>query len=205
MTDQKTTNDKSAQDASAETGAQDPAGLDKAANGGAIDDSLSDVLAEADAETRSDVETQDPSIAMIAERDRLKDQRSCLSLHPLAAAACAGLLLLLLLLSSVSTTSLLPRAAGLCAAWSGHWRHADGVHFMFLKGLSDRIAGSSTFLPSTMPSSLPIASPKPKPFSWATAAIGRAPTTAVVKPLTSRRRVVGLSAATRATRSASNA
>ena len=74
MTDQKTTNDKSAQDATAETGAQDPVGLDKAANGGAIDDSLSDVLAEADAETRSDVETQDPSIAMIAERDQLKDQ-----------------------------------------------------------------------------------------------------------------------------------
>ena len=34
MTDQKTTNDESAQDLSAETGAQDPAGLDKAANDG---------------------------------------------------------------------------------------------------------------------------------------------------------------------------
>ncbi|MDA9650181.1 nucleotide exchange factor GrpE [bacterium] len=74
MTDQKTTNDESAQDLSAETGAQDPAGLDKAANDGAVGDSLNDVLAEADAETKGDVEAQDPLKAMIAERDQLKDQ-----------------------------------------------------------------------------------------------------------------------------------
>ena len=74
MTDQKTTNEKSAQDPRAKTGAQDPAGSDKAANGSVIDDSLNDVLAEADAETKSDVETQDPLVAMIAERDQLKDQ-----------------------------------------------------------------------------------------------------------------------------------
>ena len=74
MTDQKITNDDSTEDASAETGAQDPAGLEKAANDGAKDDSLNDVLAEADAETEGDVEAQDPLTAMIAERDQLKDQ-----------------------------------------------------------------------------------------------------------------------------------
>ena len=74
MTDQKTNNDESVQDPSAEIGAQDTAGSDKAANNGATDDSLNDVLAEADVETKGDVETQDPLTAMIAERDQLKDQ-----------------------------------------------------------------------------------------------------------------------------------
>jgi molecular chaperone GrpE len=74
MTDQKTINDESAQDLSAETGAQDPAGLDEAANDGAVGDSVNDVLAEADAETKGDIEAQDPLKAMIAERDQLKDQ-----------------------------------------------------------------------------------------------------------------------------------
>ena len=74
MTDQKTTNDESAQDLSAENGAQDPIESDKAVNDDAIDDSLNDVLAEADAETKVDVEAQDPLTAMIAERDQLKDQ-----------------------------------------------------------------------------------------------------------------------------------
>ena len=84
MTDQKTTNDEatqdpnaqdpSAQDPSAETGVQDPAGSDTAANNGAMDDILNDVLAAAGAETTGDAEAQDPLIAMIAERDQLKDQ-----------------------------------------------------------------------------------------------------------------------------------
>ena len=74
MIDQKTNNDESAQDPSAETGAQDMTGSDKAANDGVTDDILNDVLAEADAETKGDVETQDPLTAMIAERDQLKDQ-----------------------------------------------------------------------------------------------------------------------------------
>jgi molecular chaperone GrpE len=74
MTDQKTMNDESVQDPSAETGAQDLAGSDKAANDGAIDDSLNDALAEVDAETKGNVEAQDPLTAMIAERDQLKDQ-----------------------------------------------------------------------------------------------------------------------------------
>ena len=74
MTDQKTINDESAQNPSSETGVQDLAGSDKAANDGAVDDSLSDVLAEADAETKGDVEAQDPLTAMIAERDQVKDQ-----------------------------------------------------------------------------------------------------------------------------------
>jgi molecular chaperone GrpE len=74
MIDQKTINDEAAQNPSAETGAQDLAGSDKAANDGAIDDSLNDVLAEADAETKVDVEAEDPLTAMIAERDQLKDQ-----------------------------------------------------------------------------------------------------------------------------------
>ena len=74
MTDQKNTNYESAQDPSVETGAQNPSGSDKAANDGAIDDSLNDVLAEADVETRCDVEAEDPLTAMTAERDQLKDQ-----------------------------------------------------------------------------------------------------------------------------------
>ena len=74
MTDQKSNNDESAQDPSVETGAQDTAGSDKAADDGATDDSLNDVLAEPDAKTKGDVETQDPLTAMIAERDQLKDQ-----------------------------------------------------------------------------------------------------------------------------------
>ncbi|MDB3879947.1 nucleotide exchange factor GrpE [Alphaproteobacteria bacterium] len=74
MTDQKTTNDESAQDPSAETGGQDPVESDKAANDGAIDDSLNDPISEADAKTKGDDETQDPLTAMIAERDQLKDQ-----------------------------------------------------------------------------------------------------------------------------------
>ena len=84
MTDQKTTNDEAAQDLSAqdpdaqdpsaETRAQDPAGSDTAANNGAMDDILNDVLAAAGAETTGDAEAQDPLIAMIAERDQLKDQ-----------------------------------------------------------------------------------------------------------------------------------
>ena len=74
MTEQKITNDESAQDPSAGTDAQDLGGSDKAANDGAIDDSLNDVLAEADAETTGDVEAQDLLGAMIAERDQLKDQ-----------------------------------------------------------------------------------------------------------------------------------
>ena len=74
MTDQKNTNDELAQDLSAENGAQDPAGSEKAANDGAIDDSLNGVLAGADAETKGDSEAQDPLTAMIAERDQLKDQ-----------------------------------------------------------------------------------------------------------------------------------
>jgi len=69
MTDQKTTNDESAK-----TGAPKLAGSDKDTNDSAIDDSLNDVLAGADAETKGDVETQDPLTAMIAERDQLKDQ-----------------------------------------------------------------------------------------------------------------------------------
>ena len=74
MTDQKTTNDEAAQDPSAETRAQDPAGSDTAANNGAMDDILNDVLAAAGAETTGDAEAQDPLMAMIAERDQLKDQ-----------------------------------------------------------------------------------------------------------------------------------
>ena len=84
MTDQKTTNDEAAQDLSAqdpdaqdpshETRAQDPAGSDTAANNGAMDDILNDVLAAAGAETTGDAEAQDPLMAMIAERDQLKDQ-----------------------------------------------------------------------------------------------------------------------------------
>ena len=74
MTDQKTTNDESAQDLSAKTGTPDPAVSGKGANDGAIDDSLNDVLAGDDAKTKGDVETQDPLTAMIAERDQLKDQ-----------------------------------------------------------------------------------------------------------------------------------
>ena len=74
MTDQKPTNNELAQDPSVETDAQDPAGSDKASNDGAIDDSLNDVLAEADAETKGDAEAEDPLTAMIAERDQLKDQ-----------------------------------------------------------------------------------------------------------------------------------
>lgn len=84
MTDQKTTNgeaaqdpsaqDPKAQDPSAETRAQDLAGSDTAANDGATDDILNDVLAAAGAETTGDAEAQDPLIAMIAERDQLKDQ-----------------------------------------------------------------------------------------------------------------------------------
>jgi molecular chaperone GrpE len=94
MTDQKTTNDEAAQDPSAqdpsaqdldaqdpntqdpiaETRAQDSAGSDTAANNGAMDDILNDVLAAAGAETTGDAEAQDPLMAMIAERDQLKDQ-----------------------------------------------------------------------------------------------------------------------------------
>ena len=74
MTDHKTTNDESAQDLSAKTGSPDLAVSGKGANDGAIDDSLNDVLAGDDAETKGDVETQDPLTAMIAERDQLKDQ-----------------------------------------------------------------------------------------------------------------------------------
>ena len=79
MTDQKTTNDEAAQDANAqdanaETGAQDLAGSDKAANDGAMDDTLNDVLAAAGAETKRDADVQDPLLALIAERDQLKDQ-----------------------------------------------------------------------------------------------------------------------------------
>ncbi|MDC0955076.1 nucleotide exchange factor GrpE [Alphaproteobacteria bacterium] len=74
MNDQKTTNAESAQEPSAEISADNPSGSDKAANDGAIDDSLNDVLAEADAETKVDIEDQDPLTAMIAERDQLKDQ-----------------------------------------------------------------------------------------------------------------------------------
>ena len=74
MTDQKITNHESAQDSSAENDPQDLAGANKAANDGAVDDSPNDVLAEADAETKSDVEAQDPVTAMMAERDQLKDQ-----------------------------------------------------------------------------------------------------------------------------------
>ncbi|MGB2206395.1 MAG: hypothetical protein ACPH5M_08615, partial [Candidatus Puniceispirillaceae bacterium] len=60
MTDQKTKNDETAQDPSAETDMQDSTGSDNAANDGAIDDSVNGVLAEADAETKGDVEAQDP-------------------------------------------------------------------------------------------------------------------------------------------------
>ena len=74
MTDQKTKNDESAQDPSAETDMQDSTGSDNAANDGAIDDSLNGVLTGVDAETKGDVETQDPLTAVIAERDQLKDQ-----------------------------------------------------------------------------------------------------------------------------------
>ena len=74
MTDQKTKNDESAQDPSAETDMQDSTGSDNAANDGAIDDSLNGVLTGVDAETKGDVETQDPLTAIIAERDQLKDQ-----------------------------------------------------------------------------------------------------------------------------------
>jgi molecular chaperone GrpE len=74
MTDHKTTNDESAQDPSAEAGAQDLAKSDKAANGGAMDDTLNDVLAAAGAETTGDVEAQDLLTTMSAERDQLKDQ-----------------------------------------------------------------------------------------------------------------------------------
>ncbi len=74
MTDQKTTNDEAAQNQSAKAGVQDPAGSDEAANNGAVDDMLNDVLAAADAETDSHTEAQDPITAMIAERDQLKDQ-----------------------------------------------------------------------------------------------------------------------------------
>ena len=51
MTDQKTTNDESAQDPSAETGAQDPDGSDNAANDSAIHFCLHDVSAAADTYT----------------------------------------------------------------------------------------------------------------------------------------------------------
>ena len=74
MTDQKTKNDESAQNPSAETDMQDSTGSDNAANDGAIDDSLNGVLTGVDAETKGDVETQDPLTAIIAERDQLKDQ-----------------------------------------------------------------------------------------------------------------------------------
>ncbi|MGB1329864.1 MAG: nucleotide exchange factor GrpE [Candidatus Puniceispirillaceae bacterium] len=74
MTDQKTENDESAQEPSAETDMQDSTGSDNAANDGAIDDSLNGVLTGVDAETKGDVETQDPLTAIIAERDQLKDQ-----------------------------------------------------------------------------------------------------------------------------------
>ena len=74
MTDKKTKNDESAQDPSAETDMQDSTGSDNAANDGAIDDSLNGVLTGVDAETKGDVETQDPLTAIIAERDQLKDQ-----------------------------------------------------------------------------------------------------------------------------------
>jgi molecular chaperone GrpE len=84
MTDQKTTNDEAAQDANApdvqaqdanaETGAQDPAGSDKTAIDGAMDDTLNDVLAAAGAETKGDADVQDPLTALTAERDQLKDQ-----------------------------------------------------------------------------------------------------------------------------------
>ena len=74
MTDQKTKNDESAQDPGAETDMQDSTGSDNAANDGAKDDSLNGVLTGVDAETKGDVETQDPLTAMIAERDQLKDQ-----------------------------------------------------------------------------------------------------------------------------------
>jgi molecular chaperone GrpE len=99
MTDQKTTNGEAAQnpdaqnpdaqspdaqnpdaqnpdaqDVSAETGAQNPAEADKAANDGALDDILDDVLGAAGAETAGQAEAQDPLTAMIAERDQLKDQ-----------------------------------------------------------------------------------------------------------------------------------
>ena len=74
MTDQKTKNDESAQDPSAEIDMQDSTGSDNAANDGAIDDSLNGVLTGVDAETKGDVETQDPLTAIIAERDQLKDQ-----------------------------------------------------------------------------------------------------------------------------------
>ena len=74
MTDQKTKNDESAQDPSAETDLQDSTGSENAANDGAIDDSLNGALTGVDAETKGDVETQDPLTAIIAERDQLKDQ-----------------------------------------------------------------------------------------------------------------------------------
>ena len=74
MTDQKTTNDESAQNPSADTGAQDLAGSDKATDDGAICNSLNEVPAEADGDTKGDVEAQDPLTAIIAERDQLKDQ-----------------------------------------------------------------------------------------------------------------------------------
>ena len=74
MTDQKTTNNESAQNPSADTGAQDLAGSDKATGDGAICDSLNEAPAEADGETKGDVESQDPLTAIIAERDQLKDQ-----------------------------------------------------------------------------------------------------------------------------------
>jgi molecular chaperone GrpE len=74
MTDQKTTNDELAQDPSAKTGSPDLAVSGNGANDGAIDDSLNDMPAEDDAETKGDAETQDPLTAMIAERDQLKDQ-----------------------------------------------------------------------------------------------------------------------------------
>ena len=74
MTDQKTKNDESAQDPSAETDMQDSTGSENAANDDAIDDSLNGVLTGVDAETKGDVETQDPLTAIIAERDQLKDQ-----------------------------------------------------------------------------------------------------------------------------------
>ena len=70
MTKQKTNNHELAQDPSA----QDPAGLEKTDNGGAIDDVLNDVIAAAGAETKDDADAQDPLAAMIAERDQLKDQ-----------------------------------------------------------------------------------------------------------------------------------
>ena len=79
MNDQKTTNDglaqdQSAQDQSAETGAQDMAGSGKAANDGAMDNTLNDELAASGAEIIGDADAQDPLTAMIDERDKLKDQ-----------------------------------------------------------------------------------------------------------------------------------